>query len=106
MKEEKKLQTLILNYLKELSETYPIYAERRNAGAYSYKAGTPDLYAVINGTHIEIEVKSKNGQLSPLQEQYRQRCNRLNIIYLCVNDFNQFKTDIDNLLNKLYNNNI
>ena len=58
MTPEKKVQNQIVNYLNELQTNgFPVFVERRNAGGFSYKKGIPDLYASVNGLHIEIEVK-------------------------------------------------
>ena len=58
MTPEKIIQNKIIAYLKKLEkEGKPIYVERRQAGGFAYKMGIADLYAAINGIHIEIEVK-------------------------------------------------
>ena len=54
MTPEKKVQNEIIKYLKSKD----VFFERRQAGGFSYKKGIPDLYAVIDGMHIEIEVRT------------------------------------------------
>ena len=74
MTPEKNIQNKAMEYLKKLEkEGKPVYVERRQAGGFAYKMGIADLYAVIDGIHIEIEVKRPGGQLRPLQEKWRDR---------------------------------
>ena len=55
MTPEKKVQNSIMDYLKQLDKDgLPVMVERRQAGGFSYKMGIPDLYAVVNGYHLEI----------------------------------------------------
>lgn len=85
MTPEKRIQNKIVDYLNERQAFgAPIFVERRNAGGFSYKKGIPDLYAVINGRHVEIEVKQPDGELEPMQEKFRQKCERLNITWVCA----------------------
>lgn len=85
MTPEKRIQNKIVDYLNKLqSQGAPIFVERRNAGGFSYKKGIPDLYAIINGWHVEIEVKQPGGELEPMQEKFRQKCERLNIMWVCA----------------------
>ena len=93
MTPEKRVQNKIINYLKELKEKGElIFFERRQAGGFSYKKGIPDLYMVYEGLHIEIEVKKeKNGELSTMQEKFRDMCIKNKIEYICANNFNDFK---------------
>lgn len=96
MAPEKKVQNQVIKYLKDLAEQgYPIYVERRQAGGYSYKKGTPDLYCVANGQHLEIEIKKPNGHLSPLQERYRDMCKELNIAWICIDDVQALKNYLE-----------
>lgn len=89
---EKRIQNEILDYLKDLKlNGYPIFYERRQAGGGSYRKGMPDIYAVISGIHIEIEVKAPNGSLSTLQEKYRDYFLQRKVKWICVDDINQLK---------------
>ena len=84
-KPETKIQKKILDYLKSLKELgEPIFYERREAIGLSYKKGIPDIYAVYNGIHIEIEVKTPEGELSTMQEKFRDRCKQINILWICA----------------------
>ena len=75
MTPEKRVQNKIVDYLHALEdEGFPIFVERRNAGGFSYKKGIPDLYAVINGQHVEIEVKRESVESS-------RQCNWSSEIY-------------------------
>lgn len=89
---EKKVQDLILSYLKEMKKSgEPLFYERRQAGGASYKKGIPDIYAVYNGIHIEIEVKKPGGKQSTMQEKFQKMCENINIIYICVDNLVDFK---------------
>ena len=91
MTPEKKVQNDIVNYLNTLKEKgYPVYVERRQAGGFSYKKGIPDLYAVYYGLHIEIEVKKVGGELSTMQEKFRDMCYKNNIKYICADNIDSF----------------
>ena len=85
MTPEKRVQNAIVDYLNELQKSgKAVFVERRNAGGFSYKKGIPDLYAVINGIHLEIEVKQPGASLETMQEKYRDKCKRLNIAWVCA----------------------
>lgn len=85
MTPEKRVQNDIVDYLHELEKAgEPIFVERRNAGGFSYKKGIPDLYAVVNGIHVEIEVKQPGGSLSTMQEKFRDKCFARNIVWICA----------------------
>lgn len=85
MTPEKRVQTPILRYLKRLQdEGKPVFFERRQAGGASYKMGIPDIYAVIAGKHLEIEVKAPGGKMSPMQEHWRDKFKSLGIAWICT----------------------
>lgn len=99
MTPEKRIQNKIVDYLNKLqSQGVPLFVERRNAGGFSYKKGIPDLYAVINGLHVEIEVKQPGGELEPMQEKFRQKCERLNIMWVCATNVEDVKTLVETIL--------
>lgn len=101
MTPEKKVQNQIVNYLNELQTNgFPVFVERRNAGGFSYKKGIPDLYASVNGLHIEIEVKRPGGQLSIMQQKYRDKCQRLNMLWICCDNIEDCKSFISKILLK------
>lgn len=92
MTPEKVVQNAIINYLKDLmNKGKPVYVERRQAGGFSYRMGIADLYAVIDGKHIEIEVKRPGGQLRPMQEKWRDRCKLNNILWICADSLDDMK---------------
>ena len=63
MTPEKEIQNSIMSYFKKLKASgIDNYVERRQAGGFAYKMGLPDLWVVIFGKHIEIEVKRPGGQ--------------------------------------------
>ena len=92
MTPEKRIQNKILEYLEKSG--HPVFHQRRQAGGYSYKKGIPDIYCVVNGKHIEVEVKAPGGHLSPMQEKLRDLCKRNNIEWICVDDIEEFKSFI------------
>lgn len=93
MTPEKKVQNEIIKLLKSKD----LFFERRQAGGFSYKKGIPDLYAVVKGQHLEIEVKKPGGKLSPMQEKFRDMCSAKNILWICVENI----TQLEILLNAL-----
>lgn len=99
MTPEKTVQNAIVDFLiARKDEGKPVLVERRNAGGFSYKKGIPDLYAVINGIHLEIEVKAPGGALSTLQEKYRDKCMRRNIRWCCYDNVEDFVENEYNVL--------
>lgn len=102
MTPEKIVQTAILKYLKKLSETQPLFFERRQVGGLSYKKGIADIYAVYDGLHIEIEVKKPGGHQSAMQEKFEEKCKKIGIPYLCVDSVDQVVAFFESLnVNKL-----
>lgn len=92
MTPEKIVQNEIVDFLnhKQKIEHEPVFVERRNAGGFSYKKGIPDLYAIINGIHLEIEVKAPGGSMSTMQEKFRDKCKKLNVYWCCVDNIEEF----------------
>ena len=92
MTPEKRVQKAIVDFMKELiARGEKIDIQRRQAGGYSYKKGIPDLYAVVYGRHLEIEVKAPGEHLRPMQEKWRDKCLRLGIDYVCADSIDAFK---------------
>ena len=99
MTPEKRIQNKILKYLDNLEKSgYPVFYQRRQAGGYSYKKGIPDIYCVVNGKHIEIEVKAPGGHLSPMQEKFRDLFKRNNVEWICVDNVEEFKLFINKFI--------
>lgn len=99
MTPEKIVQNAIVDFLNSRQKAgEPVFVERRNAGGFSYKKGIPDLYAVINGIHLEIEVKAPGGRLSTMQEKFRDKCKRLGIRWCCHDNVEEFIVDYINLM--------
>lgn len=95
MTPEKRIQNKILTYLYNLEKSgAPILVERRQAGGYNYKMGIPDVYCVVAGIHIEIEVKADNGELRPMQEKWKEKCDKIGIIYICAKSLDDVKSVI------------
>lgn len=96
MTPEKVVQNKILAYLKKLeNEGKPIIHERRQAGGFSYIEGIADIWAAIDGKHLEIEVKRPGGELRTMQEKWRDRCKKNNIAWCCVDSIEAFKKFIN-----------
>ena len=104
MTPEKRIQNSILNYLAKLSKTEPLFYERRQAGGFSYKMGIPDIYFVYNGRHVEVEVKRYGGELSTMQEKFRDMCKNKNIIWICANSVDVVEETISQMKQKFLNN--
>lgn len=94
MTPEKRVQNAILTYLAQLSKTEPLFYERRQAGGFSYKMGIPDIYFVYNGQHFEVEVKKPGGQLSVMQEKFKELCEKKNICWICAESVDDVKNII------------
>lgn len=90
----------IVKYFKTLQDKgIPLFYECRQAGGFAYKKGIPDIYCVLNGIHIEIEVKTEIGKQSTMQEKFEERCIKLwNIKYLCAHSLDDVKQYINNLI--------
>lgn len=103
MTPEKQIQNSIITYLKCLeTKGLPIFVERRQAGGFSYKMGISDLYAIVDGRHIEIEVKTPTTNLRPMQLKWQEQCKNKNILFVCaksVDDIKDFLKEHFNYLN-------
>lgn len=74
MTPEQKVQNDIENHLKIYQKMgFPIFYQKRQAGGFNYKKGIPDIYLVIAGEHIEVEVKAAGGKLSAMQLMWYRR---------------------------------
>ena len=92
MTPEKIVQNSIISYMKSLAERgYPVYVERRQAGGFSYKMGIPDLYGIVNGRHIEIEVKRPGGERSSMQIKQQQKFESVGALYVCADSVDVMK---------------
>lgn len=104
MTPEKEIQNAIIGYFKKLKASgINNYVERRQAGGFAYKMGLPDLWAIIFGKHIEIEVKRPGGQARATQEKWARRFIEMGAEYVCADS----ATDVIDLVERLrveYNN--
>ena len=92
MTPEKIVQNDIMKYMKSLQEQgYPVYVERRQAGGFSYKMGIPDLYGIVNGRHIEIEVKRPGAERSSMQIKQQQKFEAVGALYICADSVDKIK---------------
>lgn len=92
MRTESQILQDVIDYFKKMKSLgYPVYVERRQAGGFSYKSGIPDLYAIYNGKHIEIETKTEDGELSSMQEVWKRFFNNIGVIYICARSLDDVK---------------
>ena len=97
---ESKITDKCIAYLEGLRERgYKIYYERRTGeGGFGYKKGIPDMWIVIDGVHIECELKTPWGERTPLQEKFALYFKKLGIEYFWPKSFSEFKKYIDKRL--------
>ena len=74
---EGKFKSKVEKFLDKFPDIY--YERRVGAGSFGYKKGLPDFFLVINGIHIELELKAKGGSPSPSQLKWYERFQKLNI---------------------------
>lgn len=87
---ESKVKEDISKYFKErMKRKDHVYYESREAGGYVYRKGTPDQWAVINGKHLEIEIKCNTGKRSGMQMKYELIFNSLGVAYCCVRSLDE-----------------
>lgn len=98
MTPEKEVQNAIMNYFDKLKQLgINNYVERRQAGGFAYKLGLPDLFVVIFGLHIEIEVKQPGGEVRATQEKWARRFTELGAHYICADSVDTVKKYITKL---------
>lgn len=75
---------------------------KRWGGGQFVKAGLPDLYIVVRGRVVEVELKAENGKLSELQDRniafIRETGAIAGVLY--PHDFEQFKERVLDLKNE------
>lgn len=99
MTPEKRVQTKILNYLKQLKDRgEPIFFERREVGGFSYKKGSPDLWGIYNGLHFEIEVKKVGGHTSPMQDKFASKMQQVGALYILADQLDDVVSVFENLI--------
>ena len=93
MTPERNVKNKINDYIKSLQkQKIKIYSEPRIVGGYTYKKGVPDIWVVLNGRHIEFEIKREDGGiLSTMQLQYQKYFTDLGIPCYTVNSLDEFK---------------
>ena len=98
---ETKLANKVIGYLDELQKRgHPIYYEHRSgSGGFNYKKGVPDFFMVINGTHVECELKDVGGKRSTMQDKFKYRCEAVwKIRYICPTTLEEVKNLVEELL--------
>ena len=101
MTPEKIVQNQVLDYLRDLEKQgLPVMSDRRQAGGFSYKMGQADVWASINGRHIEIECKRPSGgEQAAMQMKWEMKCKKANVMYILANNLNSVKEVVEKLLN-------
>lgn len=85
----------ITDYINNLEkEGLPIHLERREAVGASYRKGIPDQYCIIRNIHLEIEVKKPGGQLSTMQEKWRDKFKRWGTPYILADNLEDVKKEL------------
>lgn len=97
---EKKVQEQIEKYLKPYTYEYggPVYLQRRSPSDPTYKNGSADLFCVIHGVHIEIEVKAPGGTRRPDQERWERICKQIGAPYIVCDNLHAFVEFIQSYL--------
>ena len=97
MAQEKQFENKIKKFLKDNNIWYVKYF----ANAFT-QAGISDILACVNGRFVAIEVKAEKGKPSELQLYHQQKIKDSGgIAYILYpKDFDEFKKDIINLLDK------
>ena len=97
MAQEKQFENKIKKFLKDNNIWYVKYF----ANAFT-QSGIPDILACVNGRFVAIEVKAEKGKPSELQLYHQQKIKDSGgIAYILYpKDFDEFKKDIINLLDK------
>lgn len=98
---EASLTKKIIDYFDDLQKKgLPLYYEHRSgSGGYGYKKGVPDFFFVINGTHVECELKTPTGKLSTMQEKFKWRCEtEWKIAYVCPRTLEDLKEFLEPFL--------
>lgn len=54
----------VMDFL-EAVDGHKVIVFRRQAGGLSYKKGLPDVYATVDGIHVEVECKAPAGSRPP-----------------------------------------
>jgi len=92
---EDKIKKHITDYIDVLEKKgCPITWERRDASGLGYRKGRCDLFVVYNGLHIEVEVKTKTGLLSSMQETWQRYCQAHSINHIVVRSREEFAKEL------------
>lgn len=93
MTPEKRVQDKIIELLKSIPD---LKYERRQAGGFNYKMGSPDIWFVYRGQHVEVEVKAPGGHPSSLQLKAEELFKKAGSLYWrgdSIESFAQFFYD-------------
>lgn len=90
---EKKVQDKIISYLDSIHKSGAsphLEWFRRDAIGPNYKRGLPDIWVLVNGRHIEIEVKAPGKSRTAMQIKWEERFRLCRIPYMVVDSFDKF----------------
>lgn len=89
---ESKVQSDCIKYLDELiAEGTPLLYFRRDATGRNYKKGLPDLFFILNGVHVEVELKDVGGTPSSLQLVWERKFKQAHVPYVRPHSLAEFK---------------
>ena len=74
----------------------PILAFRRDSASINYRRGLPDIYVVYKNIHIEVEIKTPDGELSIDQIKWGERFRRMGTPYLVARSLVDFIEALNN----------
>lgn len=94
---ETKIKDAILDWCNASREGgLPILAFRRDSATINYRRGLPDIFVVYKNIHIEVEVKTPEGELSIDQIKWGERFRRMGTPYLVARSLTDFIDALNN----------
>lgn len=79
----------VMDFL-EAVDGHKVIVFRRQAGGLSYKKGLPDVYATVDGIHVEVECKAPAGA-SPTQLRWQRKFVEAGVLYVRPKSTEEFK---------------
>lgn len=91
---ETRVKNKIMKFIEPFDQRHSgdLYQHRRDAIGANYEKGLPDLWILINGTHIEVEIKKPGGKRTPEQERWERRLKAVGAVYWLIDDAEEFKS--------------
>lgn len=102
MTPEKKVQNSIEKYLSRLQTDHPeyhiLFFRRQALAGMGYKNGLPDIFVIVNGLHLEVEIKKPGGTPSAFQIKWQREFKNNNVPCCIVDSLDEFKKFISEFL--------